>query len=60
MIRQLTNRGESENRPQKDPHEIAPEPAEMLDSPEQIFDEDEDIDPADFFDPEDLGVQTRR
>jgi hypothetical protein len=58
MIRQLANKGEPENRPQNYPDEITLDPAEMPESPVAVL--DEGIDAADFFDPEDLGVQTRR
>jgi len=60
MIRQSPERGE----PKKRRHQATDRPGrqgrEMQDLLAGIFDEVEALDPADFYDPEELGIKTRR
>jgi hypothetical protein len=54
MIRQSKERGESKKKPPRDTDERECQSSETQEIVSGIFDDDEDLDPADFFDPEDL------
>jgi hypothetical protein len=54
MIRQSADRRESNKHPRRDTDEPEGQSGETDKMAMGIFDDDEGIDPADFFDPEDL------
>jgi hypothetical protein len=54
MIRQSQNRGESKKDRRSDIDERKCQAPDTQETLTEIFDEEDDLDPADFFDPEDL------
>ena len=59
MIRQSKDRGESKKHPRSDTDERKCQAREMREILAGIFDDGDDLDPADFFEPEDLGIRAR-
>jgi hypothetical protein len=59
MIRQSRDREESKKQPRRATDVPRCQARETEETGTGIFDDGDDLDPADFFDPEDLGIRAR-